>query len=49
MWRSTRATPAGRCAFCLAGQPNQCLDMRFYGSAMRMPHVQGAFRQVLVL
>jgi L-idonate 5-dehydrogenase len=40
--------PCGRCRFCLAGQPNQCLDMRFYGSAMRMPHVQGAFRESLV-
>lgn len=25
-----------------------CLDMRFYGSAMRFPHVQGAFREQLV-
>ena len=38
----------GRCKFCLAGQPNQCLDMQFYGSAMRMPHVHGGFREVLV-
>ena len=27
---------------------NQCLDMLFYGSAMRMPHVQGGFRDELV-
>src|SRR4029078_12152020 len=27
---------------------NQCLNMRFYGSAMPMPHIQGAFRQRLV-
>lgn len=38
----------GRCRFCLAGQSNQCLDMRFYGSAMRVPHVNGGFRQQLV-
>lgn len=38
----------GTCRFCLAGHPNQCLDMRFYGSAMRVPHVQGGFRQQLV-
>ncbi len=38
----------GRCKFCLAGQANQCLDMQFYGSAMRMPHVHGGFREVLV-
>jgi L-idonate 5-dehydrogenase len=40
--------PCSRCEYCLKGQQNQCLDMRFYGSAMRMPHVQGAFRQRLV-
>ena len=40
--------PCGHCRFCLDGRPNHCLDMRFYGSAMRMPHVQGAFREVLV-
>ena len=39
--------PCGRCRYCLAGQPNHCLDMRFYGSAMRMPHVQGGFRESL--
>ena len=38
----------GRCAYCLKGVANQCLDMRFYGSAMRFPHVQGGFRQRLV-
>jgi L-idonate 5-dehydrogenase len=40
--------PCGQCAFCQKGQHNHCLDMKFYGSAMRMPHVQGAFQQVLV-
>jgi L-idonate 5-dehydrogenase len=40
--------PCGACKFCLEGLPNQCLEMRFYGSAMRMPHVQGAFRNALV-
>jgi len=39
--------PCGHCKFCLEGLPNQCLDMRFYGSAMRTPHVQGAFRELL--
>ena len=38
----------GACKFCLEGLPNQCLEMRFYGSAMRMPHVQGAFRNLLL-
>jgi L-idonate 5-dehydrogenase len=39
--------PCARCRYCLEGLPNQCLDMRFYGSAMRLPHVQGAFRELL--
>jgi L-idonate 5-dehydrogenase len=38
----------GVCAFCLAGVPRQCRDMRFLGSAMRFPHVQGGFREWLV-
>lgn len=40
--------PCGGCKFCLDGLPNHCLNMRFYGSAMPFPHIQGAFRQVLV-
>ena len=39
--------PCAACVYCLEGLPNQCLEMRYYGSAMRMPHVQGAFRDVL--
>ena len=40
--------PCGHCRYCLEGLPNQCSDMRFYGSAMRTPHVQGGFRELLV-
>lgn len=40
--------PCNACEYCLKGQQNQCLEMRFYGSAMRFPHVHGAFRQQLV-
>ena len=40
--------PCGHCAFCRDGMPNQCLNMRFYGSAMPMPHIQGGFREMLV-
>ena len=40
--------PCGGCTYCLEGLPNQCLEMRFYGSAMRDPHVEGAFRNLLV-
>ena len=40
--------PCRVCVYCQKGQQNHCLGMLFYGSAMRMPHVQGAFRQSLV-
>ncbi len=40
--------PCAACVHCLEGLPNQCLDMRFYGSAMRDPHVEGAFRNLLL-
>lgn len=40
--------PCGTCRYCREGLPNQCLHMRFYGSAMPFPHIQGAFRQSLV-
>ena len=41
--------PCGACRFCQLGLQNHCLDMRYFGSAMRMPHVQGAFRQEIVV
>ena len=40
--------PCRACRYCLEGLPNQCPTMRFYGSAMPWPHVQGAFRERLV-
>lgn len=40
--------PCRVCKFCQEGMHNQCLNMRFYGSAMPFPHIQGAFRQILV-
>jgi L-idonate 5-dehydrogenase len=40
--------PCGACKYCMEGLPNQCLEMRFYGSAMRNPHVEGAFRNLLL-
>lgn len=41
------SNPCGHCEYCLEGKPRHCLDMRFFGSAMRFPHVQGGFREVL--
>ena len=41
--------PCGACRYCQLGLQSHCLDMRYYGSAMRMPHVQGAFRQQIVI
>ena len=41
--------PCGLCTYCQQGLQNHCLDMRYYGSAMRNPHVQGAFRQEIVV
>lgn len=40
--------PCRACRYCLEGLANQCLRMRFYGSAMPFPHIQGAFRESLV-
>jgi L-idonate 5-dehydrogenase len=41
--------PCGLCEYCQRGLQNHCMDMRYYGSAMRTPHVQGAFRQEIVI
>jgi L-idonate 5-dehydrogenase len=41
--------PCGGCRYCHQGLPNHCLNMRFYGSAMPFPHVQGAFQQSMVI
>ena len=40
--------PCGTCGYCQRGLHNHCENMRFYGSAMPFPHIQGAFRERLV-
>ncbi|MBB4009849.1 L-idonate 5-dehydrogenase [Allorhizobium taibaishanense] len=40
--------PCHTCQYCQEGLHNHCINMRFYGSAMPFPHIQGAFRQSLV-
>ena len=42
------SNPCGACEYCARGEQQHCLEMRFWGSAMRMPHVQGGFRRRLV-
>ena len=40
--------PCGQCEFCLQGLQQHCLEMQFFGSAMRKPHTHGGFRDLLV-
>ncbi len=40
--------PCRACPYCERGLLNHCENMRFYGSAMPFPHIQGAFREALV-
>ncbi len=40
--------PCGKCKFCLGGDPQHCLEMQFLGSAMRKPHTNGGFRDLMV-
>lgn len=40
--------PCGACKYCAQGQQNHCINMRFYGSAMPFPHIQGAFSEYIV-
>ncbi len=40
--------PCHACRYCIEGTPQHCLNMRFYGSAMPFPHIQGAFREYIV-
>lgn len=40
--------PCNTCQYCLEGKQNHCENMRFYGSAMPFPHIQGAFREMIV-
>ena len=41
--------PCGSCEYCAEGLPMHCLEMRFNGSAIRLPHEQGLFRDRLVV
>lgn len=41
--------PCLKCENCLAGRTNLCQEMVFFGSAAVMPHIQGGFREELVV
>ena len=41
--------PCGKCEYCQKNLQQHCLDMRFFGSAIRLPHVQGAFRDIITV
>ncbi|WP_439257825.1 L-idonate 5-dehydrogenase [Lonepinella sp. BR2271] len=41
--------PCQHCKYCLSGESNQCETMRFFGSAMYNPHVDGGFTQYKVV
>lgn len=41
--------PCLDCENCLAGRTNLCRDMVFFGSAAVTPHIQGGFREELVV
>ncbi len=40
--------PCRQCDYCRLDQPIHCLSMRFMGSAMRVPHEQGMFRDRMI-
>ena len=39
--------PCGTCQYCAQKLHQHCLNMRFFGSAMPMPHMQGLFRDLI--
>ena len=41
--------PCLACENCLAGRTNLCRDMVFFGSAAVTPHIQGGFREELIV
>lgn len=41
--------PCHQCGYCREGLEQHCLNMRFLGSARTMPHVQGGFREHMVV
>src|SRR5690606_16846204 len=45
----TPSRHCGHCEYCQQGLFRHCLAMRFSGSAMRLPHEQGGFREYMLV
>jgi L-idonate 5-dehydrogenase len=43
------AQVCGRCAYCERGDQNLCAELRYLGSAARVPHTDGGFAEHLVV
>ncbi len=43
------SSPCGSCIYCTQNLPMHCINMKFNGSAARLPHVQGLFRDYIIL
>ena len=43
------ATVCGRCEYCLGGRQNLCTELRYMGSAARLPHTPGGFAERLLV
>lgn len=41
--------PCGNCSFCLDDLHQHCVEMQFTGSAVTVPHVDGGFRNFMVV
>jgi L-idonate 5-dehydrogenase len=48
VWLSIQRDPASSATTVLAGKSHLCVNVLFYGSAARFPHVQGAFSELFV-
>lgn len=43
------ARTCGQCRYCRMGASNHCVNVHFFGSASRFPHMQGAMREQVVV
>lgn len=43
------ARTCGDCTYCNSGRESLCQNVLYFGSAMRMPHVQGAFCEEIIV